>query len=98
MFELKNHPSKGSSKEKTVVNIESEGHVEDYFDANKSPFQNMNEDHSLGDNSFLVTGIIKKKQVPLFQDEDDLEGMPHSNESGLLGNDFRISNQYFKNN
>lgn len=97
MFELKGNHSKKSSDDKKVVNVESEGHVEDYFDANKSPFQNMNEEHSLGDNSFLVTGIIKKKQVPLFNDEDDLEGMPHSNESGLLGNDFRISKQYFKN-
>ena len=93
------HQSKSSSEESKALESEgATGHVEDYFDANKSPFQNMNEDNSLGDNSFLVSGFVnKKKQKPIFQDDDDLEGFPKSNESGVLGSNFRVSNQYFKN-
>ncbi len=53
---------KESSEEKNVI-MDTDGQVEDYFNADKNPFQRIGGgDNSLDENSFFVQGAITQQR------------------------------------
>ena len=89
--------SKGSSSDekKSGGILDTDGQVEDYFNAEKNPFNRGGEESA--SNSFIVHGeMIQKKKKHLDYGDDEETGLRQGDDSGIMGDVIPIANEYFK--